>query len=443
MQTASKRFSDRKDAGRKLAARLKALNLDNPIVYALPRGGVPVALEVARALNAPLDLVLVRKIGAPGEPEVALGAVVDGDNPETILNEDVRRQSGASDLFLARARDLELRELERRRRLYLGERRQLVAKGRTAIIVDDGLATGATIRAAMVAMRRQGAKSVCVAIPVAPVEALRTLEKETDHVVCLVAAERFFGVGSFYDDFHQLSDEETIGLLREGWAASAPNTVSPEDPIEKRQVRIPPLGLVGDLNVPARPRGLVLFAHGSGSGRLSAPHVAVAERLNAYGFATLLLDLLTLEEASDRRNVFDISLLAERLVQASLYLSGEPDVADLPLGFFGASTGAGAALAAAAELHDRVAAVVSRGGRPDLAGPALLKVRAPTLLIVGGDDHQVLDLNRKALAVLTCDKLLKVVPHAGHLFEEPGALETVADLAIAWFQHYLAPTVHA
>src|SRR5690606_33923826 len=159
--------------------------------------------------------------------------------------------------------------------------------------------------------------------------------------------------------------------------------------------------------------------HGSGSSRLSPRNIAVADTLNAHGFATLLFDLLTHAEAQDRRNVFDIPLLADRVVQAALYVSGEPDVADLPLGLFGASTGAAAALLAAAELRDRISAVVSRGGRPDLAGTRLSDVVAPTLLIVGGEDRHVLELNRQALAALRCEKLLKMVPRAGHVFEEP------------------------
>ena len=207
---------------------------------------------------------------------------------------------------------------------------------------------------------------------------------------------------------------------------------------------MPPLGLVGDLYVPVEPRGIILFAHGSGSSRLSSRNVAVAEALNAHGFATLLFDLLTPAEAHDRRNVFDIPLLAERVMEAALWISGEPDIADLPLGLFGASTGAGAALLAAAELHDRVAAVVSRGGRPDLRRAAACR----------GRGAHAADRRRRRpscpraepdrpLAALTCEKLLKIVPGAGHLFEEPGTLETVTEMACAWFQHYLAPAAPA
>jgi alpha-beta hydrolase superfamily lysophospholipase len=357
-----------------------------------------------------------------------------------VINEEVRRNYGADDNFLERARARELAELERRRARYLGDRAQVDPAGRTAIIVDDGLATGATMKAALIAMRRQGAAQVCVAVPVAPVDTLQEIGALADRVVCLHPARIFYGVGGFYDDFHQLSDEETVALLRQGWIEAAP----PRTPsVAKRQVAVPPQGLVGDLSVPASPRGLVLFAHGSGSSRLSPRNVAVAETLNAHGFATLLFDLLTPAEAQDRRNVFYMPLLAGRVIAAARHLRDEPDVADLPLGLFGASTGGGAALLAAAALQDGVAAVVSRGGRPDLAGARLAEVRAPTLLIVGENDRQVLASNREALAALTCEKLLRIVPDASHLFEEPGALETVTEMASAWFHRHLSPAAPA
>jgi erythromycin esterase-like protein/predicted phosphoribosyltransferase/predicted alpha/beta-hydrolase family hydrolase len=429
-------FTDRADAGRQLGRRLASMNLDRAVVYALPRGGVPVAAEVARALKAPLDLILVRKIGAPGAPEVALGAIVDGENPQTVINEEVRHRSGADDAWLERARAHELAELERRRARYLGDHQQVDPAGRTAIVVDDGLATGATMRAALIAMRRLGAARIVVAIPVAPREALPEIEAEADIVVCLNPSDRFRGVGGFYDDFHQLTDEETVGLLREVWAEAAQET---PPPIYRRSAEIPPLGLSGDLRMPPDPRGIVVFVHGSGSSRFSPRNIAVADALNAKGYATLLLDLLTQDEARDRRNVFDIPLLADRVIETALWISGEPDLADLPLGLFGASTGAGAALLAAAELRGRVSAVVSRGGRPDLAGPRLAEVTAPTLLIVGGDDRPVIELNRAALADLTCEKLLRIIPGATHLFEEPGALEAVTEMAAAWFQPHLEP----
>ncbi|MGO4916149.1 erythromycin esterase family protein [Pseudogemmobacter sp. W21_MBD1_M6] len=433
------RFSDRADAGRQLAVKLAAMSLDRPVVYALPRGGVPVAAAIAKALNAPLDIILVRKIGAPGQPEVALGAIVEGFEPQTVINEDVKRISGADDAYLDRARAHELIELERRRGLYLGDHPRIDPAGRTAIVVDDGLATGATMKAALIALKRQNAARIVVALPVAPKDALPEIAARADDVVCLNPSQSFRGVGAFYNDFHQLTDEETIGLLREGRARVGGNPGPLADPVTRRQVSVPPLDLTGDLSVPDDARGIILFAHGSGSSRLSPRNRAVADALNAKGFATLLFDLLTPSEAQDRRNVFDIPLLAERVVEASLWVSAEPDICDLPLGLFGASTGGGAALLAAAELRNRVSAVVSRGGRPDLAGPRIAEVLSPTLLIVGGDDHQVIALNQKAYAALTCEKLLRLVPHAGHLFEEPGTMEAMTEMAAAWFQHYLVP----
>ena len=215
--------------------------------------------------------------------------------------------------------------------------------------------------------------------------------------------------------------------------------------IEERLVQVPAgtVTLDGNLTLPEYAQAIVLFAHGSGSSRHSPRNRYVARVLNEAKLATLLIDLLTLhEEVIDTRTAhlrFDIDLLAERLVDATDWLTQFPDTKHLPIGYFGASTGAAAALAAAAVRPDVVGAVVSRGGRPDLAGSALPRVRAPTLLIVGGDDRQVIELNRAALAQLRCEKQLVIVPAATHLFEEPGALDEVARLARDWFQRYLIP----
>ena len=205
----------------------------------------------------------------------------------------------------------------------------------------------------------------------------------------------------------------------------------------QRSVQIPPSGVAGDLAIPADPRGSIIFAHGSGSSRLSGRNRFVAGVLQRVRFATLLLDLLTAEEErvdlQTRQLRFNIDLLATRLVQATRWLAADPQLGALPVGYFGASTGAAAAFVAAGQLRHAICAIVSRGGRPDLAGNALTAVRAPTLLIVGGDDPVVLELNEKALGMLQCEKKLDIVPNATHLFEEPGALEQVASLACAWF----------
>jgi putative phosphoribosyl transferase len=215
--------------------------------------------------------------------------------------------------------------------------------------------------------------------------------------------------------------------------------------IDVSPVRVPAgdVMLEGDLSVPAAAHGVVLFAHGSGSSRHSPRNRYVAQALNEAKLATLLLDLLTPdEEAVDRRTGhlrFDIGLLAGRLIHATDWIGRQPQTQQLAVGYFGASTGAAAALMAAVERADVVGAVVSRGGRPDLAGPALPRVRAPTLLIVGGHDDVVIELNEEALDQLRCEKSLVIIPGATHLFEEPGALEEVARLARAWFAGHLTP----
>ncbi|MDB6065637.1 MAG: hypothetical protein JWR26_1845 [Pedosphaera sp.] len=199
--------------------------------------------------------------------------------------------------------------------------------------------------------------------------------------------------------------------------------------------------LSGDLVVPTEARGLVLFAHGSGSSRHSPRNQSVARVLQDAGVATLLFDLLTLEEEESERYTgrlrFDIALLAQRLILATRWVARQQALSDLNIGFFGSSTGAAAALVAAAELGEKVNSVVSRGGRPDLAGPVLDRVRAATLLIVGGEDRAVIELNKEAYALLRCEKMLKIIPGATHLFEEPGALDRVARLAADWFVNHL------
>lgn len=203
-------------------------------------------------------------------------------------------------------------------------------------------------------------------------------------------------------------------------------------------VVIPPLGLAGELSVPKSPAGLIVFAHGSGSSRQSPRNRAVAKALNRHGFTTLLFDLLTPIEEADRSNVFDIPLLAERLVEVVRWIDKQgPTIGGLPIGLFGASTGAAAALVAAARLPERISAVVSRGGRPDLAEDAIPMVRAPTLLIVGGADFGVIELNEEALARLPAAKGLEIIAGATHLFPEPRAMDAVIEHAVRWFDRYL------
>lgn len=438
-------FSDRREAGCRLAELLERFRAEDPLVLALPRGGVPVGFEVARALGAPLDVLLVRKLGAPFNPELGIGAIAEG-GVRFVRWEDAEL-IGFTEADLDEIVARESAELERRQRAYRGERPPAEVAGRTVILVDDGIATGGTAVAAGRALKARGAERVALAVPVAPPGTEERLGGDFDEVVCLERPAGFYGIGQFYVDFGQVSDEEVTELLaaaqRPGRAAAEAAADDPpaDPPPVERAVRIEPSPgkvVAGDLRLPEDPAGLVIFAHGSGSSRLSPRNREVAAALNQAGFATLLFDLLTEEEELDRANVFDIGLLTERLVAVTRWVEGEPDVAALPLGYFGASTGAAAALGAAARLGATIGAVVSRGGRPDLAAERLEEVVSPTLLIVGGADWQVLELNEAAARLLRCEREVAVVPGATHLFEEPGTLERVCELAAAWFAQHLS-----
>lgn len=427
------RFADRREAGQRLAARVAELGLSDPVVLALPRGGVPVGYEVARGLSAPLDVLVVRKIGAPAQPELGVGAIAEGGEP--LLDEGMLARLGRSRAELEPTISREREEVERRVRRYRGDLPALDVRGRTIVIVDDGLATGSTARAALRSPRAREAARIVLAVPVCAAETAERLRAEAHDIVCVAAPVDFRAVGAWYDRFEQTPDEVVVALLREARQAAAPA-------VAEYPVRLVAAGmrLDADLAIPERARGIVAFAHGSGSGRHSPRNWAVAAALHQAGFATLLLDLLTAEEEQiDARTSelrFDIDLLAGRLVGALDWLGEQPLTRSLQAGLFGASTGAGAALIAAAERPDVVAAVVSRGGRPDLAAGALERVRAPTLLIVGERDEVVIGLNRQAAELLTAEHALEIVPGAGHLFEEPGALDEVARLAAAWLLRF-------
>jgi len=421
-------FRDREDAGRRLAERLVRYRDERPIVFALPRGGVPVGYQVARALDAPLDVFVARKLGAPGQPEFGIGAVSIGG--VRILNEDIVRRLGIPEDYLERVTQRETAEVERRLGHFRGDRPEPDVRGRTVILVDDGLATGVTARAAVAALRQREPRRLVLAAPVCAAQTSELLASEVDELVCLEAPSDLGAIGFWYRDFAQTSDEEVIELLQRSRREQ-----------EERPVRVP-VGLVeleGNLEVPEGAEGVVLFAHGSGSGRHSPRNRQVAKKLREAGFATLLIDLLTPEEEEvdlrTGRLRFEIGLLAQRLAGATDWLAQNPDTNELRIGYFGASTGAAAALVAAAERE--VGAIVSRGGRPDLAGDALPLVRAPTLLIVGGDDVPVIRMNEEALGRLRVEKRLEIIPGATHLFEEPGALEEVARLAAGWFTRHL------
>jgi putative phosphoribosyl transferase len=440
-------FINRADAGRRLARALTQLRPENPLVLGLPRGGVPVAFEVARALRAPLDVLVVRKLGVPYQPELAMGAI--GEGGVRVINDEVVRGAQIADADLATVEEREHAELDRRLRLLRTGTPRIPLADRVVIIVDDGIATGATARAACAVARAQRARKIVLASPVAAAQAVRNLRRDADEVICVEVPGLFFAIGQWYEDFNQTTDEQVVGLLRR--AAAWPIKVTapqqggaprlPHERDEDVAIAAGSAELAGRLTVPAGPLGIVVFVHGSGSSRFSPRNREVAGALCEAGLGTLLFDLLTPAEELDRARVFDIPLLAARLAAVTAWLRAQPlggRALDVPIGYFGASTGAAAALWAAGLPEADVAAVVSRGGRPDLAGARLGAVRAPTLLIVGGRDRVVLGLNRQAQDQLRCPNRLEVVPGATHLFEEPGALPAVADLACGWFCEHMA-----
>ncbi|HUO40830.1 MAG TPA: phosphoribosyltransferase family protein [Mycobacterium sp.] len=435
------RFVDRRDAGRQLGMRLETLRGADAVVLGLPRGGVPVAFEVAQALDAPLDVIVVRKLGVPYQPELAFGAI--GEDGARVINQDVVADARLTDAEVARVETRERAELQRRVRRFRDGRPRVPLRGRTAVIVDDGIATGATARAACRVARAQGAERVVLAVPVATEDTVTALADDADEVVCLQTPQWLWGVGAWYRNFAQTSDDEVAALLHSADKGVPEPLAAPagDPPLRDEEVRVIARGVevAGHLVIPEHPIGMVVFVHGSGSSRHSPRNRYVASVLNRAGIGTLLFDLLTPQEEMDRARVFDIELLADRLVDVTGWLARQHDAAGLRIGYFGASTGAGAAVRAAADPRVQISAVVSRGGRPDLAGAALAAVRAPTLLIVGGADRRVLDLNRRAQALMTCESAVAVVPGATHLFTEPGALEKVAELACDWFVPRLAP----
>ncbi len=452
-------FKNREDAGIRLAKKLGAYaNLKNVVVLGIPRGGVPVAFEVARALHAPLDVCLARKLGVPDQEELAFGAIASGGI--RYLNQSIIQASGISPAEIERIAERAGRKLEERAVLFRDDKPPLVLEGRTAILVDDGIATGASMHASVLALRQLHPAKLIIAVPVAPIDTCGWLRPFVDELVCLDNPLDFYAVGQFYEDFPQVSDEEVLDVL--GRASSLPLHGAQSKPADYPpgkgdaavakgawnltrsdvSIAVDDVQLAGTLVIPQNAQGIVLFVHGSGSSRNSPRNRHVAEVLQQSGLATLLFDLLTAEEEEiDRWSAelrFNIGLLSRRLVQVTHWVRQFERTRELSVGYFGASTGAAAALIGAAELRGQVGAVVSRGGRPDLARETLGKVATPTLLLVGSLDEDVLELNRQALAKLASkEKELRVIPGATHFFEEPGTLDQVAKEASGWFIKYL------
>jgi predicted phosphoribosyltransferase/predicted alpha/beta-hydrolase family hydrolase len=401
------RFTDRRTAGQLLGAALVQAGTAADVVVGLPRGGVPVAGEVALVLGVPLDVIVVRKLGVPGQRELAMGAI--GEDGTRVVDADLVRRLAVSPDDLLETETTARAELERRLTDIRSRHPRIDLRGRSVLVVDDGIATGSTARAACAVARAHGAARVTLAVPVAPRGWERAMGDAADEYLALVTPDDLRAVGLQYDDFAPTTDDDVHRCL------DAPT---------------------GQLLVDDGARGLVVFAHGSGSSSASPRNRHVAAVLRRHRLGTLVFDLLTPQEADDRRNVFDIGLLARRLVDTVAWARSRPELTELPVSLFGASTGAAAALWAAAEPGAVIASIVSRGGRPDLAVERLGLVEAPTLFIVGSRDTEVLELNRSAAARLTCTHEVAVVPGASHLFDEPGTLDRAAELAAAWFERH-------
>jgi putative phosphoribosyl transferase len=422
-------FKDRERAGQLLGERLRSYKFENPLVLAIPRGGVPVGFEVAKILQCPLDLLLVKKIGAPTQSELAVGAVSEDAHP--VFNDSIVKILNISPSYLKQAASEKTKEIQEQIKKFRGSKKPESLKNKTVILVDDGIATGATIMAAIQLLKQKEPLKIVVAAPTGAQDSVEKIQELADEVICLITPQDFTAVGIWYENFKQVSDEEVLRLMENAHFLKKKTA-------QEITIRDGDKQLFGDLTPVENTKGLIIFAHGSGSSRKSPRNQFVAKELNQVGFSTLLFDLLTENESKDRSNVFDLNLLARRLLLATDAGMNHFKAMKPSLGYFGASTGAGAALVAAAQSRHKISAIVSRGGRPDMADQYLSHVDAPTLLIVGGEDPQVLELNRKAAKKLKHSNLV-IVPEATHLFEEPGALEEVVEHAASWFREFLPP----
>ncbi|WP_150240873.1 phosphoribosyltransferase family protein [Nocardiopsis quinghaiensis] len=425
-------FADRSEAGRRLAERVRPFTVNDPLVLALPRGGVPVGAELAQRLDADFDVVMVRKIGMPGRPELGVGAIAEDGR---VLYDDlalarmhVPRQA-LSDTVAA-----ERDELDRRRRVYRGERPGPRIAGRDCVVVDDGVATGGTARAALRMIRQAGPAQLVLAVPVASPEAVELLREEVDALVVLSAPDNFRAVGEWYRDFGQLSDSRVTEILAESTHTHTHTRPRP-DTARGVRVRAGRVYLDGDLTVPADLHGAVVMA--SEEERGGHRRRSVAAVLQRAGYATLVLDLLTGQERSSGTGGVEAGVLGERLGAAVTWLRRAADAADEPLGVLASGEAAAAALVTAAEQPQDVAAVVVHGGRIDLAGDSLPGVRAPVLVLLEGGDSFVRELGEWARGRMGGPTDLRVTAGAERLLGDSGEWRRVASQALDWFDLHL------
>jgi predicted phosphoribosyltransferase/dienelactone hydrolase len=413
-------YRDRKDAGGRLAAALRGKGFQNPVVLGIPRGGVPLAAEVAHALKGELGVVVARKLGAPWNPELAIGATTAIG--ATYINEAVAAEVGADKRYIEAETKKQIEEAKRREELFDSSRRPKVG-GRTVIVVDDGIATGATAIAAVRSIKAEGAERVILAIPVGPPETVRQLRGEADEVICLDENPGFWAVGQFYVEFNPVSDDEVRRILDSFVAVAA-------DPSRRVEIRRDDVRLVGILTTPAE-RGafpLVVFVHGLGSGKDSPRNRVIAERLVETGIATLLFDLSGHGESSaDRTEGIEAFVLD--LEAAFAWAERQEDVKPELIGIAGSSLGATVAVRALGQGRVHPKAMVLRG--PPMDPEEFRQVHVPSLVLVGSRDSLRFEAERGVAE--NPDLSLSVVEGASHLFEEPGTLEEALQRTVDWF----------
>lgn len=429
-------FNDRAEAGRALAAKLESVfrrrEREKLVVLAVPRGGVPIAFEIARAFGASFDVLLVERLVPPGGQDYTLGAV--SETGVSYVNFARFDELSLAEGELAHIKSQAAREIKRKTLEYRGERLPLPIAGRTVVVVDEMARSGATAIAAARALRKRGAARVLFAAVATTPESTRAISSEVDQLVSLHTIEGLESTERLFVSTVEPTDVDVRAYLEEArhFAIPVGRRIRASAPAEHEEVRLEgsQIQALADIVMPVEPEGLVIFAHGMRSNRLSPRNLHVARVLHGVRVGTIIFDLFSELELLGQLGTPDLQELTRRVIEVAKWAR---ERYRLPIAFFGAGTGAAAALLAAAALGREVEAVVTRGARPELGASELVGMTAPALLVVGGEDSATIEINRRVEAALSSEVDLEIIPGAGHLFEEAGALEAVAHLAADWY----------